>query len=162
MEIWKKKLYDFYLYDSKRLENSRILGLEKRFDINFEGINLKGIVDRIDFNNQTNRYEVIDYKTSSTLKVDTLKNYDKSIDFQLEFYYLAVNELYKTDTIDTFYYDLNSTKLIEEIALDKKLELLSEKLNDLKELSKNDINFEKTQQKSSCNFCIYKTICNRE
>lgn len=162
LEIWKKKLYDFYLYDSKRLEHSRILGLEKRFDINFEGINLKGIVDRIDFNNQTNRYEVIDYKTSSTLKVDTLKNYDKSIDFQLEFYYLAVNELYKTDTIDTFYYDLNSTKLIEEIALDKKLELLSEKLNDLKELSKNDINFEKTQQKSSCNFCIYKTICNRE
>lgn len=162
LEIWKKKLYEFYLFDSNRLQNSKILGLEKSFEIDFDGIKLKGIVDRIDYNNTTNRYEVIDYKTSSSLKVDTLKNYDKSIDFQLEFYYLAVNELYKTDNIDTFYYDLNSTKLIEEIALDKKLELLSEKINELKELSKSEINFEKTEQKSACNFCIYKTICDRE
>ncbi|MGA1932175.1 PD-(D/E)XK nuclease family protein [Arcobacter sp. YIC-464] len=162
LEIWKKKLYEFYLFDSNRLQHSKILGLEKSFEIDFDGIKLKGIVDRIDYNNTTNRYEVIDYKTSASLKVDTLKNYDKSIDFQLEFYYLAVNELYKTDNIDTFYYDLNSTKLIEEIALDKKLELLSEKINELKELSKSEINFEKTEQKSACSFCIYKTICDRE
>ena len=162
LEIWKKKLYDFYIYDSKRLQDSKILALEKKFEIDFDGFKLKGIVDRIDFNNQTNRYEVIDYKTSSSLKVDTLKNYEKSIDFQLELYYLAVNELYKDDKIDTFYYDLNSVKLVEEVALDKKLELLSTKLEELKQLSKEDINFEKTEQKSSCNFCIYKTICDRE
>ena len=84
---------------------------------------------------------MIDYKTSSTLSVDSLKNYEKTDDFQLEFYYLAMNELYKTDKIEAYYYDLNNTALICEIALDKKLELLSEKFNELKEISKSEISF---------------------
>ena len=51
----------------------------------------------------TSCYE--DYKTSSSLKVDSLKNYEKSNDFQLEFYYLAMSEIYKTDKVNAFYYD---------------------------------------------------------
>jgi inactivated superfamily I helicase/RecB family exonuclease len=159
LEIWKKKLYEFYQYDSKRLENRKIIELEKNFEISFEGIKIKGVIDRVDLNNDI--YEVIDYKTSSSLKIDSLKNYEKSKDFQLEFYYLAMSELYKTDKINAYYYDLANTKLIEEIALDKKLELLCEKFNDLKELSKKDINFEKCEEKVTCTYCPYKTICNR-
>ena len=159
LEIWKKKLYEFYIYDLKRLENRRIIGLEQSFEIEFDGFNLKGIIDRIDQKDEI--YEVLDYKTSSALKVDTLKNYEKSSDFQLEFYYLAMSEIYKTDKVNVYYYDLHNTKLIEEIALDKKLELLVEIFANLKEMSNKEISFNKCEDKAVCNFCIYNTICDR-
>ena len=89
------------------------------------------------------------------------KNYEKSNDFQLEFYYLAMSEIYKTDKVNAFYYDLSSTKLIEEIALDKKLELLTQKFSEIKELSKKEISFEKCEEKVVCTYCPYSTICNR-
>jgi ATP-dependent helicase/nuclease subunit B len=107
-------------------------------------------------------YEVIDYKTSSSLSVDTLKNYEKTDDFQLEFYYIAMSELYKTTRIEAYYYDLNNTSLICEIALDKKLELLCKKFNELKESSNNEISFSKCEDKSNCNYCAYSIICDRE
>ena len=160
LEIWKKKLYQFYLEDKNRLKHRTIIALEKPFSCQFEGINIKGVIDRID--KYEDRYEVIDYKTSSSLSVDTLKNYEKTDDFQLEFYYIAMSELYKTDKIDTYYYDLNETLLINEIALDKKLELLSEKFNELKEISKDKISFSKCEDKSNCTYCSYCTICDRE
>ena len=160
LEIWKKKLYAFYLYDKQRLENRQIIALEKTFDLEFEGIKIRGVIDRIDKFDDI--YEVIDYKTSSTLSVDTLKNYEKTDDFQLEFYYLAMNELYKTSKIEAYYYDLNNTVLINEIALDKKLELLCEKFNEIKEISKNEISFSKCEDKSNCTYCAYSIICDRE
>ncbi|MGB1227358.1 MAG: PD-(D/E)XK nuclease family protein [Poseidonibacter sp.] len=159
LEIWKKKLYDFYVYDKQRLESRKIVELEKKFNITFDDIKIKGVIDRVD--SFEDRYEVIDYKTSSSLKVDTLKNYEKSNDFQLEFYYLAMSEIYKTDKVEAFYYDLANTKLIEEIALDKKLEVLTNKFETIKELSKADVNFAKCEEKVTCVYCPYKTICNR-
>ena len=160
LEIWKKKLHDFYLLDNQRLKNRKIIALEKSFSCEFEGIQIKGIIDRID--SYEDKYEVIDYKTSSSLSVDTLKNCDKSDDFQLEFYYLAMSDMYKTDKIEAYYYDLNNTQLINEIALDKKLEILCEKFNEIKEISKDEISFSKCEDKSSCTYCAYKIICNRE
>ena len=159
LEIWKKKLYNFYLYDKQRLENRKIISLEKNFNITFDDIKIKGVIDRVDLYNDT--YEVIDYKTSSSLKVDTFKNYEKSKDFQLEFYYLAMSELYKTDKVNAYYYDLSSTKILEEVALDKKLEVLTQKFSQIKELSKKDISFEKCDEKTVCTYCPYSTICNR-
>jgi len=159
LEIWKKKLYDFYLYDKQRLENRKIIALEKNFNIIFDDIKIKGVIDRVDIFEDS--YEVIDYKTSSSLKIDSLKNYEKSKDFQLEFYYLAMSEIYKTDKVNAFYYDLNNTKLEEEIALDKKLELLTQKFSEIKELSKKEISFQKCEEKVVCTYCPYSTICNR-
>ena len=160
LEIWKKKLYDFYLYDKERLKNRKIIALEKNFECEFEGIKIRGVIDRID--KYEDIYEVIDYKTSSSLSVDTLKNYEKTNDFQLEFYYLAMNELYKTDKIEAYYYDLNNTALLSEIALDKKLELLCEKFKELKEISNSEISFSKCEDKSNCTYCAYSIICDRE
>lgn len=160
LEIWKKKIYDFHIYDKERLKNRKIIALEKSFDCEFEGIKIKGVIDRID--KFEDNYEVIDYKTSSSLSVDTLKNYEKTNDFQLEFYYVAMSEIFKTDKIEAYYYDLNNTTLISEVALDKKLELLSEKFKELKEISKEKISFSKCEDKTNCTYCSYSTICNRE
>ena len=70
--------------------------------------------------------------------------------------------IYKSDKIEAYYYDLNNTILINEIALDKKLELLSQKFKEVKEISKSEISFLKCEDKSNCTYCAYKIICNRE
>jgi inactivated superfamily I helicase/RecB family exonuclease len=160
LEIWKKKLYEFYLYDKQRLQNRVIVDLEKNFECEFNGIKIRGIIDRID--KFEDGYELIDYKTSSSLSVDTLKNYEKSSDFQLEFYYIAMNQLFKTTNIKAYYYDLNTPSLIPEISINEKLELLSQKFDELKELSKGKISFFKCEDKVNCLYCSYKIICNRE
>ena len=160
LEVWKKKLLNFYEFDKQRLKNREIIMIEKEFNCSFNNINIKGIIDRVD--KFEDNYEVIDYKTSSTLSVDTLKTYEKSVDFQLEFYYIALQQLFKNSNIKAFYYDLNECLLKEEIAIQEKLELLSSKFDELKELSKNEINFLKCEDKSNCLYCAYKIICNRE
>ncbi|MCT7568183.1 PD-(D/E)XK nuclease family protein [Aliarcobacter butzleri] len=160
LEVWKKKLLNFYEFDKQRLKNREIIMIEKEFNCSFNNINIKGIIDRVD--KFEDNYEVIDYKTSSTLSVDTLKTYEKSVDFQLEFYYIALQQLFKTPNIKAFYYDLNECLLKEEVAIQEKLELLSSKFDELKELSKNEINFLKCEDKSNCLYCAYKVVCNRE
>lgn len=160
LEVWKKKLQNFYEFDKQRLINREIIMIEKEFNCSFNNINIKGIIDRVD--KFEDNYEVIDYKTSSTLSVDTLKTYEKSVDFQLEFYYIALQQLFKTPNIKAFYYDLNECLLKEEVAIQEKLELLSSKFDELKELSKNEINFLKCEDKSNCLYCAYKVVCNRE
>ncbi|MCT7548402.1 PD-(D/E)XK nuclease family protein [Aliarcobacter butzleri] len=160
LEVWKKKLLNFYEFDKQRLKNREIIMIEKEFNCSFNNINIKGIIDRVD--KFEDNYEVIDYKTSSTLSVDTLKTYEKSVDFQLEFYYIALQQLFKNSNIKAFYYDLNECLLKEEVAIQEKLELLSSKFDELKELSKNEISFLKCEDKSNCLYCAYKIICNRE
>ena len=160
LEVWKKKLLNFYEFDKQRLKNREIIMIEKEFNCSFNNINIKGIIDRVD--KFEDNYEVIDYKTSSTLSVDTLKTYEKSVDFQLEFYYIALQQLFKNSNIKAFYYDLNECLLKEEVAIQEKLELLSSKFDELKELSKNEISFSKCEDKSNCLYCAYKIICNRE
>jgi hypothetical protein len=60
--------------------------------------------------------------------------------------------------IKPYYYDLQHSILLEEIALEEKLELLKEKLNGLKTTV---VNFEKCEDKALCVFCSYAIICNR-
>ena len=103
LEVWKKKLLNFYEFDKQRLKNREIIMIEKEFNCSFNNINIKGIIDRVD--KFEDNYEVIDYKTSSTLSVDTLKTYEKSVDFQLEFYHIALQQLFKNSNIKAFYYD---------------------------------------------------------
>ncbi|WP_419777365.1 PD-(D/E)XK nuclease family protein [Malaciobacter marinus] len=156
LEVYKKKIENFYEYEKNRINKVQVLQKEMPFNLIYQDIKIKGVIDRVD--KQDEDYLVIDYKTSSSLKVDTIKNYEKSCDFQLEFYYLALQNIYKTTNIQSFYYDLNNAKLLKEVALNEKLDLLREIFQTLKTTS---VDFEKCEDKSVCNFCIYKTICNR-
>ena len=157
-EVFLKKLDSFIKLEEKRFKkNIKVIGLEKDFLFEYDGIKLKGTIDRIDL--LDDYYEVIDYKTSSNLKVDSKKSYENTSEFQLEFYYLACEKLYKTDKIKTFYYDLYKGSLVEEITLDEKLKLLDEILQGFK--TQKEVEFSKCEKTSTCQFCEYKTICNR-
>lgn len=159
LEIYKTKIKRFIQEDKERLKSRSILALERKFDIEFNNFKLQGIIDRID--KYEDNYELIDYKTSRNLSVDTMKNYDKSKDFQMSFYYLAVRELYKTEKIKAYFYDIFNNTFVEEEVLLEKTDILKTILDELKELSKEKIDFSKTNDKSSCEYCSYKTICNK-
>ncbi len=158
LEVYREKLYKFLEFEKNRF-NIKTIDIEKKFSTYFNGILINGIIDRIDLNDST--YELIDYKTSKNLTIDTEKNYEKSHDFQLEFYYIAAKELYKTNNIKAYYFSLYDTLLKEELVLDKKLELLSSIFNELKELSKEKISFFKTEDRTICEYCNFKIVCNK-
>ena len=158
LEVFKKKLYNFFLYEKNLFKQRRtIVNLEKSFSFKYNNIKLKGTIDRID--KVDNIYEVIDYKTSNSLKVDTKRTYEKSSDFQLEFYYLATSYIYNTKDIKAYYYDLQNIKLLEEIQLDIKIDLLDKIFEELKTKK---VNFNKCEDKIRCIYCSYIHICNRD
>ncbi len=162
-EIWKKKL-EFFIENEKKdfaIKEKKVYKTEMPFKIFFEGLTLKGVIDRIDIGKDF--LEIIDYKTSNSLSVDTTKNYENTSDFQLEFYYLAMKEYIKNQafnnfTIKPYYYDLQQGTLLEESALEEKIELLKEKLAELKTTT---VNFGKCEDKPLCGYCNYAIICNR-
>jgi inactivated superfamily I helicase/RecB family exonuclease len=155
LEIWKNRLKNFIDYEKNR-KTFKVIDVEKAFLIDYKGFKLKGAIDRID--KVGDDYYILDYKTSSSLKVDTLKNYENTKDFQLEFYFLACKELLNSSNIKPYYYDLYENVLKNEIVLDAKLDLLD---HTLENLQSGNINFVKCIEKKECNFCIYKVICNR-
>jgi len=157
LEIWKKKLKDFIFLDKKRLEEGfEILELEEPFSCKFENIQIQGKIDRIDKLDDT--YYVIDYKTSSNLKLSTKRTYEKSFDFQLVFYYLALKNIYNSSKIKAYYYDLYEMRLKEELVIQEKLELLKNIFSEFKTTS---ISFNRCENQDICRYCAYKTICNR-
>ena len=160
LEVFKHNIKKLLEDDKKRLETREIVEIEKKFSVNFNEFELIGVIDRVD--KFEDSYELIDYKTSRSLKIDTINTYSKSCDFQLEFYFLAIKNLYKTTNIKAFYYDIFENSLKQEVVLNEKLELLQNIFDDLKNQSKSKIDFCKTEDKAICTYCTYKTICNRE
>ena len=153
LELWKKKLTSFIEFQKTREDNGiKIFQAEQPFNIKYKGVNLKGKIDRID-RYPDNSYEILDYKTSSSLKIDTIKTYEDSTDFQLEFYQIACRDkMIKS----VGYYDLNDSSIKSEIMLTEKLELLDLHLESLKTKT---VNFKKTDNRLNCQFCPYKIIC---
>ncbi len=156
LEIWKRKLENFCSNETARIKNGvKIFEVEKAFEFSHNDIKLTGKIDRIDKLENAN-LEILDYKTSSNLKIDSIKNFEKSCDFQLEFYYLSQ----KDKIIESVgYYDLNDGKIKKEIVLDEKIKLLDEKL---KQLKTTQVNFNLCEDKAQCIYCPYKIMCERE
>ena len=159
LEIWKRKLNKFVKNEKQRfLNGTKVYTVEQPFKFIHNGIELKGKIDRIDKTN--NKYEILDYKTSSNLKIDKLSTYEKSKDFQLEFYYLGFQSLVEpAASIIPYYYNLNDGTLNLETVLDEKLVLLDKLLSKLKT---KQVNFSKCEERSICAICAYNTMCGRD
>ncbi|MGB3751605.1 MAG: PD-(D/E)XK nuclease family protein [Arcobacteraceae bacterium] len=156
LELWKKRLEKLVAYEKMRKQNGiEIFEVEKKFNLTHKGINIKGAIDRID-KYPDNTYEIIDYKTSASLKIDTLKTYEESTDFQLEFYYLSQRDKMIKDVC---YYSLSDVTMKNEEVLEEKLALLDLHFLALKT---EKVNFTCTDDLKQCTYCPYKTMCQRD
>ena len=155
LEIWKKRLKDFFEFEKVREQNGiSIYKVEVPFELAYKGITIKGKIDRID-KHLNGSFEILDYKTSKSLKIDTEKSYQDSTDFQLEFYYLSQRD---KNISDVSYYTLYDSAIKPEVMLKEKIELLEQHFTALKTST---VNFCKTEDMKNCTFCEFKTICNR-
>lgn len=156
LEIWKRKLEKFIEAEKIRKEKGyKIFEVEKSFTFEYNGIKLKGTIDRIDYLGD-GKYEILDYKTSNSLKIDTEKTYEKSCDFQLEFYALSQRD----KMIENVgYYDLNTASIKSEVMLNEKIKLLD---LHLKSLNTTKVNFDLCDDQGQCLYCPYKIMCGRE
>jgi hypothetical protein len=156
LELWKYRLKQFIKLENIRKElQYKTICVEKPFKINYNGIVLKGIIDRIDIS-LDGKYDILDYKTSSNLKIDTNKTYEQATDFQLEFYLLSQT---KKNIKNVAYYDLYNGKIKIEIMLVEKLELLNKILDNLKTTK---VNFQLCEEKIQCLYCPYQIMCGRD
>lgn len=160
LKSWISKMEDFFINENLRFQNNiKILNLEKRFHTKIEDINFTGIIDRIDF--EDNIYKLIDYKTSKSLKISSIKNYDKSLDFQLEIYALALknfDSLHQNSEIKAYHYSLENAELLEEVTLVEKIDILK---SILKEFKNEVISFDLCEETKICEYCDYRNICLR-
>ncbi|VAY87992.1 FIG00388203: hypothetical protein [hydrothermal vent metagenome] len=156
LEVWKKKLVNFvYMEKARKEDGSSVYAVEKSFNFVHNGIALKGTIDRMD-RLSDGTYCILDYKTSNNLKVDTPKTYEKSYDFQLEFYFLSQE---KKIISSVGYYDLFNTTIKNEIMLENKIKKLN---THLKALKTKQVNFDLCEDKTICLYCNYKLLCNRD
>ncbi|MEA3314931.1 MAG: PD-(D/E)XK nuclease family protein, partial [Campylobacterota bacterium] len=154
LERWKKKLVKLINNEElRRKHNISIYDVEENFNLVHNDIKIKGTIDRID-KYPDGTYEILDYKTSSSLKIDNGKNYKDSVDFQLEFYYLALSKDKSIQSVG--YYDLNDSSIKPEVMLKEKLEILD---THLKSLKTTKVNFKQTEDIKNCKFCPYSIIC---
>ena len=157
-ELFKTKFDKFVEVEKKRFqEGYLIFALENEYWAKYNDITIHGKIDRVDIND--NMLSILDYKTSSSLKVDTLKTYEKSSDFQLEFYYLLLSKNIKRDIKEVAYYDLNNSKILKEQMLESKLELLYKTFDEIKTSSQKPVKFDMCENKNKCQFCDYKILC---
>tara|TARA_B100001057_G_C22778404_1_gene922606 strand:+ start:567 stop:1364 length:798 start_codon:yes stop_codon:yes gene_type:complete len=128
-KIWKKKWHnDIYLIDKRRkvyqyynlgveclrnffrknIQNnpnffSNTTDCELSVEFEIEGINFRGIIDRLDFDSDKNQYIINDYKTSKRI----ISNKKAIRDLQLGLYLIAIHKKYKpTNPVNLRWYFL--------------------------------------------------------
>ena len=129
--------------------------LEIPKNVTFKGVELKGVIDRIDVN-RLGEFSLLDYKSGSFNKT-TPKDLKNLHDFQMQFYYLFVSRMGSVKEVA--YYDLKEGELFFEKDMDDKIQRLGEAIEEMKE--KKEIDFHMCEKISSCRYCPYVKLCGR-
>lgn len=148
-DIWQEKLQKFFMLDKQRLKSGyKIAHLEKKIETDFEGIKIKGIIDRIDI--KDGKAFVLDYK-SGNISLTKAEKVKENGNFQLTFYYILAKSL-GLDVQSCAYVDLENGKIIEESVY---VDELREVILELKE--KKNFEFESKNDR----YC-YEILCKKE
>jgi len=159
-KLWMRRLEPFFDTEMKRFKANEVYRCEENFTAERKGIKLTGNIDRIDLT--PDGLEVLDYK-SGKYPLYTVRTVEKATDFQLEFYYLLVEQNYNilsSEPIKCGYYDLKSGQIVPEAVLEQKLELLDQHLEMLTSTTR--FEFSKTEDISVCRYCEFVYLCGRE
>lgn len=149
-------LINYYVEHHPFDDNTIAVEEEILIDLDENGeYKIRGFIDRLAFNLETQEYEIHDYKTSKNLPKDE----DIEQDRQLALYAIAVKEKYGNHrNVRLIWHYLSFNKRIHSKRTDAQLQKLKEDTLRLID------NIENTQEfppnKSSlCDWCEYKSIC---
>ncbi len=157
LDIWKEKLKNFINNEIKRFEEGyRFYKAEMSLSGKIEGISIKGIIDRVD--KKDNSFVLLDYK-SGKIDITTLRNIEKTTNFQMEFYYILFLENIRKDICEAGFYDLGRGVIVKEDLLEEKVKLLKEKF---KQLHQKEYNFSMSEDTKRCRYCPYVMLCGRD
>ena len=138
-----KKIANDFLFEHER--NFSCKECEAQKDTEFNGIKIKGVIDRIDENENGDIF-VIDYKSGSKK--------DKS--FQLAFYEALINKPCQSEFI--FFGSGEKCKAHKDYSVEN-LRIL---IDELKDKFKDEVNFDCAaygDKKPVCDYCPYQIIC---
>lgn len=154
-QLWLKKLEPFFEHEIRRFAEVRVKACEIKMSRAFGPLTLEGRIDRIDHGPEG--LEVLDYK-SGGYSVYSAKSVENATDFQLEFYTLLASQ--DAQVAYSGYYDLNSGAIVRDPFTGRKMELLTEHLQQLAETK--HFSFDLTDDNSRCRYCEYAALCRRE
>ncbi len=151
-------LIDYYNRYAPFQENTLDLEKEVFIDLDEEGnYKLKGFIDRLCFNMETQEYEIHDYKTSNTLPPQEKLDADR----QLALYSIAVREMFpEGKKVKLIWHYLNFNKRMESRRTEEQLKQLKKETVELIKTIES-LNLEEFRPTVSalCGWCSYKQIC---
>ena len=154
--LWRKKLDRFidkqidHFIDGWRVEE-----IEKSIEGTINGIRFKGIVDRIDKNEDIRL--ILDYKSGSISEANRVKNLDKLTDFQMSIYSEILKDRYRN--MKLAFVELFSGDIVPITELEAKSKILYKIIDNLKE--SREVVASKCEELSRCNYCDYRLLCQR-
>ncbi|MFT7860491.1 MAG: PD-(D/E)XK nuclease family protein [Sulfurimonas sp.] len=152
----KKLLEPFCKLEIERFgEGYSVLECEKSLELEYDGLILSGVIDRIDI--RDGELYVLDYKTGS-YQIYNKNSVHDATDFQLEFYTLLASKLGAVK--GAAFYDLKNSKIVDENFTEQKMAQLQSHIKDL--LMVEDIEAAKCEDPKTCQYCPYKILCDRE
>ncbi|MDY6065864.1 MAG: PD-(D/E)XK nuclease family protein [Finegoldia sp.] len=165
--LYKDKLKDFIKKDLTRLREDfpgyYPTSFEEAIAYDFHGYKIKGRIDRVDFNPETSKRVLIDYKTT---KSGFVKNQNFLIENQedkktYEGYQLALYYFYG-DVYKCLYMSINDGEIYDftqGVSLKDMEEILLKDIEEYVDGVKSGDFFKKARNKTSCRYCDYRDVC---
>ncbi len=154
--LWRKKLDRFIERQIDHfIEGWRVEEVEKSIDGTINGIKFKGVIDRIDRNQ--NLWLIIDYKSGSISEPNRVTNLEKLTDFQMSIYSEILKDRYSN--IKLAFIELFNGKIEPITELERKTKILYKIIDELKDTR--EIVASKCEDLSRCKYCDYKLLCQR-
>lgn len=143
-------------------DGSAVVGLEQKFEEDWQGFFLTGYIDRVD--NTPDGLIAIDYKTSSTPPKGAKDEEGKlTVDVQIPLYAnVALKKLYPEGKLgNSIYYSLVKGKVLRNQKEDdlEKLEGLAERIK--KQLAAGDFAVDPDVDEHACAYCRYDPVCRK-
>jgi CRISPR/Cas system-associated exonuclease Cas4 (RecB family) len=170
------KYIDAYLKHAQSFEENIVIKnteekLERKLLIDNVSVHLKGIIDRIDLQNNITR--IIDYKTGVVKNTELkIKDIEHSFDgehtkaFQLLFYAYLYHKQHNTDFLEAEIVSFRKIWTPYILSIDKEKQLSPEHINDfefllietIQSILNQDIPFSAITKIDRCKYCTYKDI----
>ena len=143
-------------------EGAEVLELEKRFEGEWYGLKVSGIIDRVD--RTPEGLVLIDYKTSSSTPTGPKNEEGKTrLDIQLPLYMqTAAQTLFPSDKIaGAYYYSLTKGKILKKAKMDDSAPIQAFVERVKKHLEEGSFPVDPDIELTACEFCDYDIVCRK-